>query len=234
MIFSSDRPIYLNKIFLTILLLGLVFTHVSVALAEVPEQAPKTYLTGQPANVTVQELGGLISRPLRLLAQKNNQLRGEGFMKVYALGVSAGDELAMELTVRSPGVRATVYRVHQEPGAPRFLTMPASHYFDRIKIEHYGERIKPFTEDYLILVFEKTDSPDEKDVSVRYFEDRVRKLEIVSYNTNLFFSALKFKVKEFSDNDQVTFFEKDAQPLIDRLTHPQQIVLLRFWNAGKR
>lgn len=190
---------------------------------------PKVSLNGEAGNVTVQDLSGLISRPLRLLVKRNNEAHGAEFIQVHALGVRVGDELKVKLAVPLPGVRATVYQIKREKDGPRYLSMPASVYFAEANTATYEERIEPFEQEYLILVFEKTDSPDEKNVQIRYFEERVRHLVVQSYKTNVLFSSLKLKMRDFGEADTGTFFERDAQLLIDRLVNAQKIFLIRLW-----
>ena len=78
-----------------------------------------------------------------------------------------------------------------------------------------------------------TNSPVEKDVNVRYFEDRVRNLVIGSYKTNWRLSKLKLKLRDFADDQMKDFYERDAQTLIDRLINPSRIFLVRIWKARK-
>lgn len=195
-------------------------------------QIPKISLNGKPGNVTAQDLSGLGTRPLRLLIQRNNKTRGKEFMQIYALGVNAGDDLSAELLIDTPGTRMTVYKIAQEAGGPRYLSMPASAYFAEMKTAIYQEKIEDLREEFLIFVFEKTGKPDEKNIQIRYFEERVRKLVLASYKTNFFFSSLKLKMKDLGGGETEKFFERDAQLLIDRMDHPQRIILLRLWKAG--
>ena len=55
------------------------------ASEDVP-RLPRFFLNGKPALVTVQDLSGLGTRPLRLLLQKNNKAHGDELIQVYALG----------------------------------------------------------------------------------------------------------------------------------------------------
>ncbi len=200
------------------------------AESEVVVLPPQISLSGQPGEVTVHELSGFISRPLRVLVNRNNKVHGASFAQVYALGVRPGDELVAEMKPESVGVRATVYRIFRSvTDKHRYLNMPFSVYFSEIKAAEYHERIEPFEEEYLVMVYEKTDSPDEKNLAVRYFEEDVRKLVIESYKTNLFFSKLKLKMKDFAHEDTSKFFERDAQTLVNKLQNPQRIILIRLW-----
>ena len=193
-------------------------------------QAPSILLNGKPAEVTVQDLSGFGTRPLRLLVHRNNKERGEGFLRVYAVGVHDGDELKVTLAARAPGVRSTVYKIFREKSeGPRYLSMPASTYFDVPSIEEYRESITSYGEEFLVFVSEKTEAANEKNIQVRYFEERVRKLVIASFKTNMTFSSLKLRMKDFGGDETEKFFERDAQFLIDRMTRPQEIVLLRLW-----
>ncbi len=198
-------------------------------------RAPKIEVNGKPGDVTVQDLSGFLTRPLRLLVNRNNKKFGEGFLAVYALGVRPGDELKADLRTELPGVRVTVYQVLREKkGDPRYLSMPQSVYFEKAGTGEYREKLGPFDSQYLVFVFEKTDSPDEKNIQIRYFEERMRKLVIASYKTNLLLSSLKVKMKDLGGDQASDFFERDAQLLIDRLDRPQRIVILRLWKTGGR
>ena len=198
---------------------------------EVRPPLPKFYLNGRPAPVTVQDLSGLSTRPLRILVQRNNRARQTEFIQTYAIGVKAGDALTAELTVPSPGVRATIYKIIREKKGPRYLSMPFSAYFAEPDVSLYEEQIGDFKEEVFVVIFEKVQSPDEMNVQIRYFQDQVRQLVLASYKTNLMLSSLKFKMKEFGENGTKKFFERDAQLLVDRLSHPQQIFLIRLWRA---
>lgn len=218
----------IKKVIIVFMILAGLIGH-SLA-AETTPQAPKIYLNDQPGNVTVQDLSGIGTRPLRLLVNRNNKARGEGFMRVYALGVREGDRLTAELLAKTPGVRVTVYRIFREKrSSSRYLSMPQSIYFSEATTGEYRERMEAFESEFLIFVFEKTDSPDEKNIQVRYFEERVRKLVIASYKTNLMLSSLKLKMKDLGGDETEKFFERDAQLLIDRMNHPQEVILLRLW-----
>lgn len=226
---------------LTVVFFAFLLLNAGTLSAEsgVPESsvsgAPVVFRNGIPADVTAQDLSGFTSRPLRLLVGRNNRNHGEAFIQVLALGVSDGDELAVELKAPVSGVRATVYRIfREEENGPRYLAMPLSVYLpDASVAKVFQERVDSWGEEFLIFVLEKTDSPDEKEVQVRYFEERVRKLVIASFKTNLFFSSLKLKMKDLSEGDVGKFFERDAQLLVDRMIHPQKIVILRLWKVQK-
>jgi hypothetical protein len=191
---------------------------------------PKIYLNGQSADVTVQDLSGFATRPLRILIERNNRIReNASFIRVFALGVREGDELMAEVAVSFPGIRMTVYKLFCSINGPRYLSMPASIYFFEAKTETYKERIESSDEEFLIMVFENTQSPDNKNIQIRYFEEKVRKLVLSSYRTNLTLSSLKFKLKDFGEEQDSKFFERDAQLLVDRFIHPQQVFILRLW-----
>ena len=209
-----------------------LFSSLLMAGESIP-RLPKFYLNGKPAVLTVQDLSGFGTRPLRLLVQRNNRAHGDEQIQVYALGAREGEDLLIELAVPLPGIRVTLYKILHEQNGSRYLSMPASVYFDKPGETLYREKIGPFREVFFIAAFEKTDSPDEKDINVRYFEARVRKLVIASYKTNFLFSSLKLKMKDFADPDAKAFFERDAQLLVDRLMDPRRIFLIRLWKAGK-
>jgi hypothetical protein len=202
------------------------------AADEALPQVPKFFLNDKPAVLTVQDLSGLGTRPLRLLVQRNNRARGDEMFQVYALGAREGEELGVALALPSPGVRATIYKILHEPGGARYLSMPLSVYCEEARETVYREKVGPFKEEFFIIVFEKTDSPHEKNVNERYFEERVRNLKIAAYKTNILFSSLKIKMKDFGSDQAGEFFERDAQVLVDRLIHPKRIFLVRIWKAA--
>ncbi|MFH1208458.1 MAG: hypothetical protein V1673_02725 [Candidatus Omnitrophota bacterium] len=212
-------------------LLAGIFQRPLAAAEDVP-QLPKFSLNGQPAQLTVQDLSGFGTRPLRLLVQRNNRKRHDELIQVYALGAREGDELGIEPAAPLPGMRVTLYKILHEPDGSRYLSMPSSVYFEKPGQTLYWEKIGPFREAFFIMVFEKTDSPDEKEINVRYFEERVRRLSIAA-KTNFLFSSLKLKMKDFADPEAGQFFERDAQLLVDRLIDPRRIFLVRIWKAGK-
>ncbi|MFH0984827.1 MAG: hypothetical protein V1882_04760 [Candidatus Omnitrophota bacterium] len=192
---------------------------------------PKFYLDGKLVTPTIQDLSGFGTRPLRLLVHRNNRAHHEELIQVFALGAREGEDLRMELAAPVVGMRVTLYKILQEPDGARYLSMPSSIYFDKPGEALYKETVAPFREAFFIIVFEKTDSPDEKEVNVRYFEERVRRLSIAA-RTNLFFSSLKLKMKDLSGTEENEFFERDAQLLVGRLIHPRRIFLVRIWKAA--
>lgn len=212
-------------------LLSGIFQRPLLAEESVP-RLPEFYLNGELATLTIQDLSGLGTRPLRLLVQRNNRAHHDELIQVYALGAREGDDLRMELTAPVTGMRVTLYKILHEQDGSRYLSMPSSVYFDKPGPTPYREKIGPFREAFFIAVFEKTDSPNEKEINVRYFEERVRRLSIVA-KTNLFFSSLKLKMKDLSGPEASAFFERDAQLLMDRLIDPRRIFLIRIWKAGK-
>ncbi len=210
----------------------LFFTRAAVAEEKVP-QLPRFYVNGKPVSLTVQDLSGLGTRPLRVLIQRNNKARGDEWIRAHAMGAREGDTVRVAFTAPMPGMRATIYKIHREEGGLRYLSMPSTVYFKEAGEQSYQEKIQPFREEIFIIVFEKTGSADEKDVNVRYFEERVRNLVIGSYKTNLLLTSLKFRMKDFADDQARDFYERDAQLLIDRLIDPRRIFLVRVWKAGK-
>jgi hypothetical protein len=201
----------------------------SLRAAEEAPQLPKFYLNGKPADLTIQDLSGFGTRPLRLLVQRNNRAHGDELMQVYALGAREGENLRIEMATPLPGMRVTVYKILHEPDGARYLSMPASVYFDKPGETSYEEKAGFFREAFFIIAFEKTDSPNEKDINIRYFEERVRKLSIASYKTNFLFSSLRLRMKDFADPEARDFFERDAQLLVGRLINPQRVFLIRLW-----
>ncbi|MEI7750853.1 MAG: hypothetical protein WCJ71_02080 [Candidatus Omnitrophota bacterium] len=200
---------------------------------ETVPQLPKFYLNDKPAVLTVQDLSGFGTRPLRLLVQRNNRAHKEELIQVYALGAREGEDLRIQLGVPVPGMRVTLYKILHDADGARYLNMPTSVYFDKPGETLYQEKIGPFREAFFIITFEKTDASEKKDFNVRYFEERVRKLVIGAYKTNYLFSSLKIKMKDFADPDAQAFFERDAQLLVDRLMDPRRIFLIRLWKAGR-
>lgn len=212
---------------------GLIFffssnsSHLLMAKEDVPH-LPKFYLNDKPVTPTIQDLSGFGTRPLRLLVQRNNRARHEELIQVFALGAREGADLGIRMEAPVAGMRVTLYKILQEPDGARYLSMPSSVYFDKPGENLYRETVAPFREVFFVIVFEKTDSPDEKEVNVRYFEERVRRLSIAA-RTNLFFSSLKLKMKDLSGPETQEFFERDAQLLVDRLIHPCRVFLIRIW-----
>lgn len=204
-----------------------------LAAKEADLPLPKIELNAQPAHVTVQDLSGFLTRPLRLLVRRNNQARADEFMQVYALGVGEGDELQVDLTPPQPGFRATVFKIVRKKGGIRVLTMPVSHYFGETEPMIFKERIEPSEQEFLLFVYEKTDSPDQKNEHIQYFESRERQLFIEAYRTNLWLSSLKLKLREVVDGGQEELFDRDAQKLIDCLVDPKRIFLIRLWPIVK-
>jgi len=198
----------------------------------VPPQ-PEFFLNNKPAALTVQDLSGFGTRPLRLLLQRNNRAHRDELIQVYALGAREGEDLRIVLKTPLPGMRVTLYKILHEQDGSRYLSMPTSVYFDEPGETIYQENVGLFQEAFFIVTFEKTDSPEEKDINVRYFEERVRRLVIGAYKTNFLFSSLKIKMKDFADPDAKAFFERDAQLLVNRLMDPRRIFLIRLWKAGK-
>lgn len=213
-----------------ILLAGVfvAFPELLFAEGEDVSQVPMILRNGTPAQVTLQDLSGLAARPFRLLVSRNNEARGEGFGQVYAVGVRKGDELDVPIVTVLPGTRVTLYRISHEKDDKLHVSMPFTEYFPEPAVGRYRERLGPVEEEFWVLVFEKTDSKDEKNIQVRYFEERVRQLVIMSFKTNLMLSSLKLKMKDYADEDSEKFV-RDAQLLVDRLKSPQKVVVVRLW-----
>jgi hypothetical protein len=217
---------------LALLAAAFCLTRLSMASEDAPK-LPAFYLDGQPAAVTVQDLSGLATRPLRLLIARNNKARGEEWIQAYALGARGGEDLRVNFAAPIPGMRVTLYKIVREEKGPNTLSMPSTVYFAEAGENSYQEKIEPFKEIFFIVVFEKTDSSDEKDVNVRYFEERVRDLVIGSYKTNWRLSSLKLRMRDFANDQAREFYDRDAQVLIDRLIDPRRIFLVRVWKADK-
>jgi len=201
------------------------------AAEDIP-QLPRFFLNGKPVTLTVQDLSGLGTRPLRLLVQRNNRKHKDELIQVYALGGSEGDDLRIEPAAPLPGMRVTLYKILHEKDGSRYLSMPTSVYFNEPGETLYQEEIGEFREAFFIVIFEKTDSSEKKDINIRYFEERVRKLSIESYKTNLLLSSLKLKMRDISISETEAFFERDVQLLVDRLIDPRRIFLIRIWKAA--
>ena len=227
-----EQKRFLGPAFLIVLILASFWTGLARADEIIPK-LPRFYLNGQLAALTVQDISGLGTRPLRMLIRRNHKARGEEWIEVHALGAREGDALRVEFAAPVPGMRVTLYKILRVENGPRYLSMPASVYFKEVGGSSFQEKIEPFREEFFIIVFEKTDSPDEKDVNVRYFEERVRNLVIASYKTNWRLTALKLKMRDFADDQMKDFYERDAQVLIDRLINPSRMFLVRIWKAGK-
>ena len=86
-------------------LLILPFFFLSVLSAEenVPD-LPRFFLNDKSAALTVQDLSGFGTRPLRLLVERNNKVHQEELIQVYALGAAEGDEIKVLLSVPVPGM----------------------------------------------------------------------------------------------------------------------------------
>jgi len=197
---------------------------------DVIPQRPRILLNGAPAVVTIQDLSGLGTKPLRLLVQRNNQAHGDELMQVFAVGAHTGDVLRLEWAAPTPGTCVTLYRVlHGLKKTDRFLSMPVSSYFAEPGVTSYEEPVEPFREEFFILVFDKTGDAAIKNLNVSYFEEPGRRLAMTSYKTNLLFSSLRFKMKDPGGG----FVERDAQTLVDRFTNLQRIFLIRVWKADR-
>lgn len=218
-------------IFLALLLTGISFLSDSRADdAPAMPSRPRILINGEPATVTIQDLSGLGTRPMRLLVERNNRAHGDERIQVYAVGAKTGDQLRLEWAAPAPGTRATLYRVfHGLTKADRYLNMPVSGYFAEPGAASYEEKIDPFREEFFVLVFDRTGDAAVKNLNVSYFDEPGRRLSMASYKTNFLFSSLKFKMKD----PQGGFVERDAQDLVDRFTDPQRIFLIRVWKADK-
>ena len=215
--------------FCTLILMFAVSLRNSHAAEKAVPPLPRFFLNGAPGNVTVQDLSGFATRPLRLLVERNNRARGEALIQVHALGAREGDDLRMEWAVPTAGTRASLYRVLHDAKGGRFLSMPVSGYFPKPGESNYREIVEPFREEFFILVFERTGGPANKNLNIRFFDEPGRKLAMAAYETNLLFSSLTFKMKDASGK----FIERDAQFLVDRFTHLQRIFLIRIWKANR-
>jgi hypothetical protein len=229
---NRAKPVWIVSVAVLFFSFAGIFSGLLSAAEEAPP-LPKFYLDGKPVALTVQDLSGLGTRPLRLLVQRNNRTHGDELIQVYALGLREGEDLQVGLATPLPGMRVTLYKILHETDGSRYLTMPSSVYFNKPGETIYREKIEPFREAFLIIAFEKTDSPNEKNINVRYFEERMRNLSIGAYKTNLLFSSLKLKMKDFADPEAKGFFERDAQLLVNRLVNPRRLFLVRLWRAGK-
>ncbi len=218
-----------GRLFLTALAF-FVFTF-SAGAEEINLSLPDFYLNDQPENPRPQDLSGFLTRPLRLLVQRNNRLHGKGFMQPYALGVWQGDDFRIELASPPKGMRITLYRIFRDTSGSRYMSMPLSIYYNDFQKPVYVEKIEPFKEEFFIIVYEQTDSPNEKDVHVRYFEERVRNLMITSLRTNFTFSSLKLKMKDYAGDGAEGFFTRDAQDMVSKLIHPKRVFFIRLWPA---
>ncbi len=206
-----------------------VFLPWGFACAEEAPPLPQVSLNGKVEVPTIQELSGLTTRPLRLLVQRNNKKHQDAFMQPYALGVRNGDDLLIKMAAPRAGERVTLYKIFREPKGTRYLSMLASLYHGETGEPTYREKVSSFREQFFIIVYEQTNSPDVKNAHIRYFEEKMRKLVIASFRTNLLLSSLKFKMKDFAEDDARGFFTENAQTLIDKLIQPKRIYMLRLW-----
>jgi len=193
---------------------------------------PRLYLNDQPNTPTIQALSGLATRPLRLLVQRNNKSHHDALMQPYALGAFFGDDLRIEMVAPEKGMRVTLYKIFREPQGERYLSMPVSMYYRDDSPVIYEEKVKPFREQFFIVVYEETHSSDTKNEHIRYFEERPRRLAITSFRTNWRLSSLRFKMKDFSEENSRGFFTEHAQVLVDKLINPKRIYMLRLWTKG--
>ncbi|HCM42434.1 MAG TPA: hypothetical protein DIS66_03880 [Candidatus Omnitrophica bacterium] len=215
--------------------LGLLFFCLSPSIEAATENAPsfpRLYLNEQSETPTVQALSGLATRPLRLLVQRNNKSHHDALMQPYALGAFFGDDLRIEMAAPEKGMSVTLYKIFREPRGERYLSMPVSIYYGDASPAVYEEKIKPFREQFFIVVYEETHSSDVKNQHIRYFEERPRKLAITSFRTNWMLSSLKFKMRDFAAGDSRGSFTESAQDLVDKLINPKRIYMLRLWAKG--
>lgn len=207
----------------------IIFSASAIGFAsEEAPRLPRIYKNGQAETPTVQELGGIGARPLRALVNKNNEARGgEPWVLVHATGTHLGDQLRMELDPPAPGMRVTVYKLFRNMEGDRFFTMPLSMYHGKTNRPIYQEKIAPYRSKYLIVVYEKTGSPEKKSLNQLYFDECMRNLAVTSIKPNYKFCSLKFKMKDLASDEKA--FTKDVQELIDRFIEPQRIFVLRLW-----
>lgn len=219
-----------------ILVAALCFAGPVPAYADTPDKLdnPRISRNGAAADVTVQELTGIVSRPFRVLIDRNNAKREDKYLRVHALGVTAGDILTAVLAAPEPGIRASVYRIFRlVKDGPRYFTMPLSVYLpDSTAPVLYTERIDSAGEEFLVFVFEQTGSRDNKGLQVRYFETPGLRLTIPQFRPNLWLTSFKLRMKDLAAGDNAPIFERDAQLLIDRLVNPKRVVILRLWKYG--
>ena len=220
-------------LFLVLIFFYTVFPPSVRAAGDETPKLPRFLLNGAAVSVTIQDLSGLGTRPLRLLVEKNNKARGEPLIQVYALGAHEGDALRMEWGVPAPGMRATLYRVLHDSKGGRYLSMPVTGYFEAPGEAVYQEKVEPFREEFFILVFEKTGDAAAQNMNIRYFEEPGRRLSMASYKTNLLFSSLRFKMKDPENPRPGVFIERDAQVLVDRFIGLQRIFLFRIWKSAR-
>lgn len=199
----------------------------AVSAAEDLPRAPAFYKNGKAEAPTVQDLGGIGTRPLRILVEKNNKAFGDELIQVYAAGTHVGDEFRFEFGEPAPGIRVTVYKLFRETNGSRYFTMPMSFYSGEVKDAVYRDKVTPYRSQYLIIVFEKTGAPEVRSANQLYFEECERNLSVTSIRPNLKFCSLRFKMKDLASDDD--FFTKDVQELIDRFIQPQRIFVYRLW-----
>ncbi len=212
----------INKILFSACLITLFFSSLPVAAEEIP--LPAVYLNGKVVKTTVQELGGIGTKPLRALVKKNNKAHGDELIQVYAMGTRDGDHLRIDIERLAPGVRATFYKLRRDTEGNRDFTMPLSIYSDKIS---YYEKIAPYKSEYLIIVFEKTDRAEKKSANQIYFEEHPGNLIVKTMKPNLKLSSIKLKMQDSAGKEKT--FSYDAQELIDRFVNLQRIFVVRLW-----
>ncbi len=216
--------IYTTLLFFTFF--SALFSPLALAADDKP-LLPEIYLNGKIQNPTVQELGGIGTRPLRLLVEKNNKAHGDELIQVYAMGTREGDYFRIALVPPAPGTRVTLYKLIKNPDGDRFFTLPISIYYGEKGEAAYHEKIAPYISEYLIIAFEQTESPGKKSNNQLYFEERARNLAVKSIKPNIKLSSLKLKMKDVASQEKS--FTYDAQELIDRFINPQRIFVVRLW-----
>jgi hypothetical protein len=189
---------------------------------------PLFYLNDKPEIPTVQDLGGVGTRPLRKLVARNNETHQDQVIQVYAMGTRKGDDLRIEMGALPNGMRVTLYKLFRDPQGKRSFTMPLSVFSGEAKEAVYREKIVPYRSEYLIVAYEKTVSKNNKSANLFYFEDRIRDLLVKSIKPNLSLTSIKLKMKDAASDEKS--FTMDAQELIDRFINPQRIFVIRLWS----
>ena len=195
--------------------------------AEAAPERPHFYLNGKLETPTIQELGGIGARPLRCLVERNNKSHKDEWVQVYAMGTHQGDDLKIEWGAPAAGMRVSVYKLMKNSEGDRFFTLPLSIFHGEEGKTVYQEKIAPYRSEYLIITFEKTDSPHKKSANLLYFEDKKRNLLVKSMRPNLKLTSLKLKMQDVASQEKSFTF--DVQELIDRFINPQRIFIIRLW-----
>ncbi len=218
----------MKRFFLTIIILSISPSPSFADRIPRAPSRPEVFINGQSADVTIQDLSGLATKPMRLLREQNNRAYADEIIQVYAVGAKTKDVIRLKWKSTIPKTRVTLYRVfHGLEKKNRFFDMPITEYYDDAGDGEYEEIITPFQEEFFLLIFERVLNSNDITPNVEYFKKMGTRVSIASYKTNLLFSSLKFKMGDSTGK----VIERDAQYLIDRFNRLERVFLLRVWKA---